>query len=75
MVGLTDGFELVEVNPLGLDVQLYVCPLVELPPIDVVEPLQMDFALPGVGVGSGLTVTLMESVLEHPVAVMLSVNL
>ena len=47
----------------------------ELPPIDVDEPVQMDFALPGVGVGSGLTETFTESVLEHPVAVIVSVNL
>ena len=74
-VGLTDGFALLEVNPLGFDVQLKVRPPGEVAPMEVDEPLQIVEGEPTLAVGNGFTVILIESVLEHPVAVIVSVNL
>ena len=75
MLRLTEGFELEEVNPPGLLVQLYVCPATAVAPTVVDDPLQMVDTEPTPGVGRGFTVTLTESVLEQPVAVIVSVNL
>ena len=74
-VGLTDGFALEEVNPLGLLVQLKVRPPGEVAPMEVDEPLQIVEGEPTLAVGRGLTETFTESVLEHPVAMIDSVNL
>ena len=65
---------LVDVNPLGLDVQLYVWPLVELAPILVDDPLQIAVADTTVADGKGLTVIFTESDLLQPVAVIVSVT-
>ena len=40
-VGLTVGRDEVDVNPLGLDTQLYVLPLTDAAPIDVLLPEQI----------------------------------
>ena len=55
-VGLTLGLLLVLVKPEGLLIQLYVCPLVEEPPMLVAVPLHTVDALPTVADGKGLTV-------------------
>ena len=55
--GLTLGFELVEVNPPGLLVQLYVLPLTDAAPSVVELPLQIAVAVPTEADGNGLTVT------------------
>ena len=64
-----------EVNPLGLDVQLKVRPPTKLAPILVEEPLQIVEGEPTLDVGRTFTVTLTESELLQPVAVIVSVNL
>ena len=50
-------------------------PLVELAPMLVELPLQILAALATVADGNGLTVTLTESVFEHPEDVIVSFNL
>lgn len=67
MVGDTDGFDEVEVNPLGLEVQEYVFPETEDAPILVLCPEQIVFAIPAFALGKGFTVTITESVLVQPV--------
>ena len=47
----------------------------DTPPIVTDEPLQIAVALPGVGVGNALVEIFTESVLEHPVEVIVSVTL
>ena len=74
-VGLTLGFEAVELNPDGLDVQLYVLPLTEAAPIVVLAPLQIAPLLPTLAVGNGFTVITTLFVLLQPVAVIVSVTL
>ena len=73
--GLTLGLLLVEVNPEGLLVQLYVCPLVELAPTLTEVPLQIVLALATLAEGRGLTVIFTESDLLQPVEVIVSVTL
>ena len=58
--GATLILELEEVNPLGVDVQLYVFPLTELAPSVMLSPLQMDVALPIVAEGVEFIVMLMD---------------
>ena len=74
-LGATEGFALLEVNPEGLLVQLYVCPITDEEPTDVEPPAQIDFAEPTLETGRGFTVTITESDLVHPVAVIFSVSL
>ena len=74
MDGLTEGLLEVEVNPLGLLVQLYVFPSTALAPIMVELLLHIEVADPVEADGSGLTVIFTESELLQPVAVMVSVR-
>ena len=74
-VGLTLGFALVDVNPDGLDTQLYVEPLTDAAPMVVLDPLQMEALLPAFAVGNGFTVTTTLFILLQPVAVIVSVTL
>ena len=73
-VGFTLGLAEVEVKPLGLDDQEYVTPVTVVEPIEVELPVQMLASAPADLVGSGLTVIITESVLLHPVEVMVSVK-
>ena len=41
-VGITDGLEDVEVNPPGLEDQLYELPVTEAAPIEALPPIQID---------------------------------
>ena len=65
---------MLEVNPPGLLVQLYVCPPVDDVPMVVDEPLHWLVSTPAFGVGNGLTVTIAVSVFVFPVAVIVSVR-
>ena len=53
--GLTPGLEVVVVNPEGLLVQLYLCPLRVLAPIVMEEPLQILVSFPAFTEGSVFT--------------------
>ena len=55
-----------EVNPLGLLVQLYVCPLVDVPPMLELDPLQIVCADPTLGVGFERTLMDMLDESLHP---------
>ena len=66
VVGLTDGFAVVAVNPLGFEVQLYVLPDTELAPIEVELPLQIVLFEPALLVGFGLIVILFVEESLHP---------
>ena len=74
MVGLIEGLEIVEVNPEGLEVQLYVFPPTAVAPILVGEPLHTELLVPAFASGLGLIVIITLSYLEQPVAVMESVK-
>ena len=74
-VGLTDGFALEEVNPLGLLVQLKVRPPGEVAPILADVPLHTVEGDPTDAVGRVFTVIFTESDLLQPVAVIVSVSL
>jgi hypothetical protein len=74
-VGDTVGFELVLVNPAGLDVQEYVFPLTALEPRVVLSPKQMLFGGPTVAEGTGLTVTTTVSFLLQLVVPTVSVKM
>ena len=72
-VGVTVGFERLDVKPDGFDVQLYVFPTTEAAPSETDAPLlQMDVLLPPVAAGNGFTVTITEFELAQPVAVIVS---
>ena len=74
LVGLAVGFDtVVELNPVD-GVQLYVFPPTAVEPIVVEAPLQIDTFDPAAAAGNGLTVTVTEFDLAHPVAVMVSVT-
>jgi hypothetical protein len=73
-VGLTVGFELVEVNPLGEEVHEYVLPVIADAPILADPPLQIVLSPPALAVGSGLTVIITASFFVHPVDVLVTVN-
>ena len=73
-VGLTFGFDKVEVNPLGLLVHEYVLPLTAVAPILAEPPTQMAELLPALAAGRGLTVTTTVFDLLHEVAVTVSVK-
>ena len=64
---------MVEVNPDGLDVQLYVLPETEVAPIAAEFPLHIVDGLPTLAAGIGLTVMVTELDLVHP-ALLVSVN-
>ena len=64
--GLTEGLLLVEVNPEGLLVQLYVSPITEVFPISVELPLHIAVAEPAEADGSALMVILLEVVSTQP---------
>ena len=74
IVGDTEGFDVVEVNPLGLLVQLYVLPATLSAPIVVEPPLQIVAFEPALLVGKGFTVMVTVLVALHPVAVIVSTN-
>ena len=73
-VGFTLGLALVDVNPLGEDVQAYVIPVTEEEPIEVEPPLQILASAPAFAIGSGLTVITTVSLLVQPVAVLVDVK-
>jgi hypothetical protein len=54
--GLTVGLDAVELNPGGVEVQLYVFPPTEVVPIIVGEPEHIVCGLPALAAGNGLTV-------------------
>jgi hypothetical protein len=68
------GLALVEVNPEGLDVQLYVTPLVADAPMEVELPTHIDLSVPAFAVGNGLTVITTASFLVHPVLELVTVT-
>ena len=74
MVGLTVGFDNVDVNPDGEDAQLYVFPLTAVAPRAVFAPRQIDLSAPAAAAGNGFTVTTTLFDLKHPVSVMVSVT-
>lgn len=74
IVGDTDGFELVELKPDGLDVQEYVFPETAEAPMVVLLPRQTDLFNPAFAKGNGFTVTVTVFELEHPVEVFVSVK-
>ena len=55
-----------EVNPLGLLVQLYVLPLTEVAPMAADVPEQIVDGLPTLAEGAGLTVIVTLFDFEHP---------
>ena len=61
-VGDTVGLLDVEVKPEGLDTHEYVWPVVELPPIAVLPPGQIDVLVPAWAVGEADTVSVMYAV-------------
>ena len=75
VVGLTDAFAEVEVNPLGLEVQEYVFPETDVAPILMLCPVHNAWFPPVLADGSGFTVMITESDALHPVAVMDSVTI
>jgi hypothetical protein len=64
----------VEVNPPGLEVQLYVLPIFDGAPSTVAEFRQIALSDPAAAAGNGVTVTSTLFILEHPVAVIVSVT-
>ena len=73
-VGETLGSEIEEVNPTGVDVQLYVLPTTAVVPSVVELPLQIALLVPTKAAGSGLTVTVTVFVAEQPVPVIVSTS-
>ena len=65
--GVTDGFELVEVNPAGILVQEYSDPMVELAPILIEFPSHIELSPITVAVGSGFIVIVKLSETEQRV--------
>jgi hypothetical protein len=53
--GVTVGLALVEVNPVGLLVQLYVLPDTAVPPMDAEEPFVMVWPVPAFAAGKAFT--------------------
>ncbi len=74
IVGLTMGFDKIEVKPSGLLIQLYVLLSITSEPISVELPVQIALAVPALAKGRGLTVTITLLVLLQPVAVIVSVK-
>ena len=75
-VGLTVGFDNVDVNPVGEEVQLKVLvtpPRVRSPRV-VFAPRQMALLSPAMADGNGFTVTTTLFDLLHPPVVMVSVT-
>ena len=70
--GVTTGFDKVDVNPVGIDVQLYEFPGTGGAPICVLAFWQMSRFGPVTAAGNGLTVTVTLWLLVQPVAVMVS---
>ena len=66
IVGLTLGFETVEVNPDGLLTQLYVFPATAVAPIDALLPMQIEVLLPVFAEGKGFVVMITLSLAEQP---------
>jgi hypothetical protein len=62
IVGAIVGFEPVELNPVGLDDQLYVLPLTAEAPILVLVPVHIDELEPALAAGSALVVTVIREV-------------
>ena len=72
--GVTIGFAVVELNPEGEEVQLYVFPGIGEDPIWVLAFRQMGLLAPALAGGAGLTVTTTLLLFVQPVAVMVSVR-
>ena len=73
-VGATVGLATFDVNPAGLETQLYVFPETAAAPIVVLSPKQIALSPPVVAVGNGFTVTMRLLLFVQPVAVMVSVR-
>ena len=73
-VGLTDGFDDVEEKPDGFDAQLYVLPFTDAAPIVALLPEHIDWLVPALAPGNGLTVITTLLVFEHPEDVIFSVK-
>jgi hypothetical protein len=71
-VGETVGLARVEVNPAGLELQLYVLPETAVAPILALAFRQIVLLLPAAATGNGFTVTVTLFEFVHPVAVMVS---
>ena len=72
--GETLGFERVELNPAGSEIQLYVFPTTGGAPIEVTVPSQIVAFVPATAAGIGLTVTVILLLCAQPVAVIISVK-
>ena len=72
--GVTVGLANAEINPAGLETQLYVLPETETTPMLVLLPKQITLSPPVVAVGSGFMVTVRLLLFTQPVAVMVSVR-
>jgi hypothetical protein len=59
-IGVTVGFDAVDVKPEGTEVQLYVLPPTAPAPMVVPDPRQIDAGLPAAATGNGLTVTVID---------------
>ena len=73
-VGLTDGFDEVEVKPDGELVHEYESPETDAAPIETEPPGQMAVLAMTDAAGNGFVVTLTELAFLHPVAVIISVR-
>jgi hypothetical protein len=56
-IGVTVGFDRVDVKPEGTDVQLYVLPPTAAAPMVVLDPRHIDVGLPAAATGNGFNVT------------------
>jgi hypothetical protein len=72
--GETVGLETVEVNPAGVEFQLYVLPATDAAPSCVLALRQIALSAPATAAGSGFTVTITLWLFVQPVAVMVSVK-
>ena len=71
-VGATVGLATFDVNPAGLETQLYVFPETAVAPMLVLLPKQIALSPPVAAVGNGFTVTVRLLLFVQPVAVMVS---
>ena len=65
-IGFTSGFDSIDENPLGFEIQEYVLPLTAIDPILIFSPLQISVEEITEAIGAGFTVTFKYSSLELP---------
>ena len=64
--GVTVGFEIVDVKPIGIEVQLYVLPVTGVAPRVVLVLKQIDLSVPGAATGSLLGVKITSFIVLVP---------